>query len=106
MKSLPIPLSETAIAAFCQQWQIVELALFGSVLRADFRPDSDVDVLVTFAANAAWNLLDLVMMQQELEALVGREIDLIEKQTIERSPNWIRREGILNSAQVFYSANI
>ena len=58
MKTLPIPLSEPAIAAFCQRWQIVELALFGSVLRADFRPDSDVDVLVTFADNAAWNAID------------------------------------------------
>lgn len=106
MKTLPIPLSEQAIAAFCQRWQIAELALFGSVLRTDFHPDSDLDVLVTFAPNAPWNLLDLVMMQQELETIVGREVDLIEKQVIEQSHNWIRREGILNTAQVFYSANV
>lgn len=105
MKTLPIPLSEAAIRSFCQRWQIVEFALFGSILRADFRPDSDVDVLVAFAPSAGWSLLDLVTMQQELELLIGREVDLIEKQVIENSHNWIRRQEILDTAQVFYSAN-
>ena len=105
MKTLPIPLSETTIRTFCQRWQIVEFSLFGSILRADFRPDSDVDVLVSFAPNTAWNLLDIVLMQQELESLIGRKVDLVEKPVIESSHNWIRRQEILNTAQVFYAAN-
>lgn len=105
VKTLPISLSEVAVRTFCQRWQIVELALFGSILREDFRPDSDVDVLVVFAPNTTWNLLDLVTMQQELESLIGRDVDLIEKQVVENSPNWIRSQAILSAAQVFYSAN-
>ena len=98
-----IDLPTEAIDRYCQKWQIVELALFGSALRDDFRPDSDLDILVNFAPNAPWTILDLVTMQQELEQLSGRKVDLIEKTVIETSDNWIRRNEILNSAQVFYS---
>jgi len=91
------------IEEFCDRWQIIEFALFGSVLREDFRPDSDLDVLVSFSPTAAWTLLDLVTMQQELETIVRRQVDLIEKQVIESSENWIRRNEILNTAQVLYS---
>ena len=92
------------IRRFCQKWQITELSLFGSVLRDDFRPDSDIDVLVTFTPDAPWSLLDLVNMEYELADLAGRDIDLIEKQAIEKSDNWLRRDEILNTAQVIYSA--
>jgi len=91
------------IEEYCDHWQITEFALFGSVLREDFRPDSDLDVLVSFSPTAAWTLLDLVTMQQELETIVRRQVDLIEKQVIESSENWIRRNEILNTAQVLYS---
>jgi hypothetical protein len=60
-------------------------------------------VLVTFKPNAAWNLLDLVRMQQELEVIAERSVDLIEKRVIEQSSNWIRRKEILESSQVIYS---
>jgi uncharacterized protein len=90
------------IAAICQQWQITELALFGSILREDFRPDSDVDVLVTFAPDARLSLLDLVEIQHQFAVLVGREVDVIEKQTVETSPNWLRRNAILSSATIIY----
>ena len=63
--------SEGTLAKFCQRWKIVELALFGSLLRDDFRPDSDVDVLVKFAPDARWTLLDFVTMQDELSLLFG-----------------------------------
>lgn len=97
-----LQLSPAQIETVCQQWHITELALFGSVLRDDFRPDSDVDVLVTFAPDAAVSLLDLVELQHQLATLVGREVDVIETQTIEQSPNWLRRNEILNTATVLY----
>jgi predicted nucleotidyltransferase len=93
----------TEIAKFCQRWKIQELALFGSVLRDDFNPDSDVDVLITFTADADWGLLDHVKMQQELQALLRRNIDLITKRAVERSPNWLRRNEILKTAQILFS---
>ena len=92
------------ILAFCQRWRITELAFFGSVLRADFRPDSDVDVLVTFAEDAPWSLLDEVQMVDELESIVGRTVDLVSRQAVEASPNWIRRRSILENAQVVYAS--
>jgi predicted nucleotidyltransferase len=95
---------QTAIAAFCQRWRITELALFGSVLRTDFRPDSDVDVLVTFADDARWSLIDEVQMTDELESIISRKVDLLSRQAVEASHNWIRRRAILNTARVIYAA--
>jgi predicted nucleotidyltransferase len=94
-----------AITQFCQRWKIRELALFGSVLRPDFRPDSDVDVLVTFADEADWGLLAHLQMQQELATLLQRPIDLISKRALEQSPNWLRRAAILHTAQVIISTD-
>jgi len=99
-----IKLPKDKIKDFCRRWQIAEFALFGSVLRDDFGPDSDLDILVTFAPEADWSLLDHVRMEQELEALLGREIDLVSRRAIERSSNWIRRQAILGTAQPFYVA--
>jgi uncharacterized protein len=100
LKKLP----EEVLSRFCQHWKIRELALFGSVLRDDFRPDSDIDVLVTFDTDADWSLLDHVRMQKDLEALLGREVDLVSRRGIERSANWIRRQAILNTAETIYAA--
>ena len=96
-------LPEQAIQAFCDRWKITELALFGSILRDDFRPDSDIDILVTFSPEADWSLLDHVTMQQELASLLNRAVDLVSKRAIERSHNWIRRQEILTTAQVIYA---
>ena len=105
MTTLALSLPKDAIQQFCRRWKISELALFGSVLRTDFRPDSDVDVLVTFTGDADWGLLAHVEMRQELAALLQRPIDLISKRALERSANWVRREAILNTAQVIVSAD-
>lgn len=99
------PLPTDAILQFCRRWKISELALFGSVLRSDFRPDSDVDVLVTFTDDADWGLLDRVQMQQEFATLLHRPVDLISKRALKRSANWMRREAILRTAQVIVSAD-
>ncbi len=99
-----IVIPKDAIAAFCEKWRIVELALFGSVLREDFRRDSDIDVLVTFAPDAGHSLFDLVHIQDELRALFGREVDLVERAGIESSRNYLRRKAILEQAEVVYAA--
>ena len=92
------------LAAFCERWLISELALFGSVLRDDFGPESDVDVLVSFLPAAEHGLLDMVRMEEELSQLLGRKVDLVNRRGIERSRNYIRRRAILDSAEVIYAA--
>ena len=99
---LPIQLPKVQINQFCDRWKIKELALFGSILRDDFHPDSDVDMLVTFHPNADWSLFDHVKMQQELGNILERKVDLVSKRAIERSHNWIRRKEILETANVIY----
>lgn len=91
------------IAQFCRRWRIRELALFGSALRDDFRADSDLDFLVTFAADADWGLLDHIQMEQELQALLQRDVDLVTRRALERSQNWMRRQEILGTAQTLFS---
>ncbi|MBD2461369.1 nucleotidyltransferase family protein [Oscillatoria sp. FACHB-1407] len=104
MLTLNIQLPEDKLVAFCQRWKVSELALFGSVLRDDFRPDSDIDVLITFASDAKRGLLTLVKMKYELEDMLGRKVDLVSKHAVETSHNWIRRNEILGTAQVIYVA--
>ncbi len=96
-----VEIPTAAIEAFCRKWRIAELALFGSVLRADFRPDSDLDFLVTFAPEAKWDLMDFVVIKDELAALTGRSVDLLEKQAV-RNP-LLRREILANN-EVIYAA--
>jgi len=99
-----VELLKDKIEAFCHTWKVVELALFGSVLRDDFGPDSDVDVLVTFADDARWGLLDHARMERELAAIIGRDVDLVTRSAVERSPNWIRRREILEGSRSLYAA--
>jgi len=99
-----IEIPKGQITEFCRRWKIIELALFGSVLRGDFHPDSDIDMLVTFSPEARYTLFDLVHMQDELEAIWGRKVDLVERKAVERSENYIRRKYILNSLEPVYVA--
>ncbi len=89
------------IVRFCRRWRVTEFALFGSALREDFRPDSDVDVLVTFEPDAPWTLWDLSTMRAELEEIFGRSVDLVEKKGL-RNP--FRRQAILSGSRVIYAA--
>ena len=95
---------QPALAAFCDRWRVASLELFGSVLRHDFRPDSDVDVLVSFQPDANWGLLDHAAMEEELAGLFGRPVDLVSRRAVERSANSIRRASILESAMPFFTA--
>lgn len=92
------------IEAFCQKWHITRFELFGSVLRADFDAQSDIDVLVTFAPDARITIRKLIDMEEELQAVFGRKVDVVERKAVEESPNWIRRRRILDSAQLVYAA--
>jgi hypothetical protein len=95
--------SPNQIEAFCRKWQVRELAIFGSALRDDFGPDSDVDVLVQFSDDAHRSLFDMVDMEDELERLFGREVDLVSRRGVEQSRNYLRRKAILNAAEVVYA---
>ena len=97
-----LPIDQTRIAAFCRKWKIREFSLFGSVLREDFRPESDIDVLVSLEPDAPWSLWEWVDMKEELSGLFGREVDLLEKDGL-RNP--FRRYAILTSKQVIYAAD-
>lgn len=94
------------LAAFCRQHRILELFVFGSILRDDFRPDSDIDLLVVFDPNSEIrvSLMDLVGIGYQLEDIFGRKVDLIEKRSIIDSDNWIRRKNILTTAQNIYES--
>src|ERR1035441_2114098 len=95
-----ISLDLERITGFCREWKIAELALFGSVLRDDFGPESDVDVLVAFLPDSHTSLFDLVDMEEELTAMVGRKVDVVCREGIERSANFIRKNAILSAAEV------
>ena len=97
-----IEIPQDEIADFCRRWKITELALFGSVLREDFGPESDIDVLVQFAPDHRWSLFDHVEMQEDLKEIFGRDVDLVNRQAIEQSHNPIRRKEILESAEVVH----
>lgn len=96
-------IDKAKLAAFCKRWKIAELALFGSVLRSDFKDDSDVDVLATFAEDSQWSLLDHVAMEEELSGLLMRKVDLSSRRSVERSTNWIRRQEILRTAETWHA---
>ena len=96
-----IDISEKLLGQLCLKWKVKELSLFGSVLREDFSPSSDVDVLVSFEPAATWTLWDLMEMKEQLEVLFGRPVDLVEKEAL-RNP-WRKRQ-ILSTYEVVYAA--
>jgi hypothetical protein len=96
---ISLPLEK--IIEFCKNHHIKELSLFGSVLREGFRPDSDVDILVSFNADASVNLMDFVQMQDELKVLFNREVDLVEKEALS---NPFLRYSILSHKETIYAA--
>jgi len=98
---LPIAIDYGRLAEVCRRWGITQFSLFGSVLRPDFRPDSDVDVLLTFSPDARWTLLDITRLQDELALILGRSVDVVEEKSLK---NPFRRREILRTRQVLYAA--
>ena len=99
--SVRVEIPKDRIIEFCRKWQVKELAIFGSALGDDFRPDSDVDVLVVFQDDAKWDLFDHMEAEEELKQIFGRDVDLVEKKAI-RNP--FRRHHILSNHEVIYAA--
>jgi uncharacterized protein len=98
MPHIAIDYDKEKLRDFCRRWKITEFSFFGSVVRDDFGPESDVDVMVTFEKDAPWTLFSLVHMEDELSEIFGRPVDLCERPGVERSLNRFRRESILSSA--------
>lgn len=96
-----VHLDRDALAAFCRKWRIRELSIFGSALRDDFGPESDIDFLVSFVPEAPWDLWDLVTMRDELVAITGREVDVVDREAL-RNP--YRRKEILSNREVIHAA--
>lgn len=95
-----VSIDQAKLEAFCRRWEVVELALFGSVLRDDFRPDSDVDVLVEWKPGTPVGFLTLSEMADELSAILGRPVDLVPKSGLKP----LIRQVVLDSAEVVYAA--
>jgi predicted nucleotidyltransferase len=96
--------SGEAIRGICRKWKIRRLELFGSARTGQFEPNSDIDLLAEFEADEDWSLMDLARAQEEFSLLLGRKVDLVDRKNLERSANAIRRDAILNSAEVIYAA--
>lgn len=96
-----IKIPQKKLKNFCQRWKIIELSLFGSAIREDFSGTSDIDILVSFAPDVQWSLFDLLQMQDELQIIFGREVDLVEREGL-RNP--FRRKAILNQREIIYAA--
>lgn len=105
-RATAIDLPRVVIEGFCRRWQIAGLALFGPIPRDDFGPGSDIDTLVSFSPGSTWSLMDRMSMKDELQELLGREIDLESRRGIVvRSRNRMRRDDILGTAGAFYVAS-
>jgi len=103
-QQMNIELADDRIAEFCRKWEIVELALFGSVLRDDFHAESDLDILVTPGPAAKWSAFDMMHMGEELAGIVGRPVDVVSRRGLDSSRNYLRRQAILESARTIYAA--
>ncbi|MDJ0578417.1 nucleotidyltransferase domain-containing protein [Crocosphaera sp.] len=97
-------ISPLELTNFCQENHILQLLVFGSVLREDFTKTSDIDFLVVFDTQIKLSLIDLVGIQYKLEEKIRRKVDLIEKRSIENSHNWIRRKNILETTTIIYES--
>ncbi|PYS75832.1 MAG: nucleotidyltransferase [Acidobacteria bacterium] len=100
MPTAAIEIPFDRLAEFCRRYQVRELSLFGSALRGDFGPDSDVDLLVEFDPSAQVGFLTLTKMQRELSALIRRRVDLVPKRGLKEKI----RQAVLDSAEVIYAA--
>jgi predicted nucleotidyltransferase len=99
-----VELPMDVIADFCRRRGIARLELFGSALRDDFGPSSDLDFLYTLDVHGSWSLLNHAAAQNELSDLLGRRVDLVSRSAVERSDNPWRRKRMLGTARVIFDA--
>lgn len=101
-----IPIDYDQIVAACKKLRIIELSLLGSVLRDDFQPDSsDIDMLVVFHSEANWILFDLVDIEDDFKQILGREVDLVERVSVEQSHKHLHKNETLSSLNMIYAAS-
>ena len=99
-----IQLDTSEVKEFCSKWKICELSVFGSILREDFRPDSEVDLLVQHEEDANWDLFDQIHMQDELTALIGRDLYILDQEGVESSNDHFLRTEIFTTLEQVYAA--
>ena len=104
MVALNLGVPDEKIADFCRKWKIQQLSVFGSAALGKLRPDSDIDLLVSFVSTADWSMFDHYRMEDELTGIFAREVDLVSRQAVEENANWICRKEILDGAKVIYAA--
>jgi len=104
MTVMDLGVRQERIERFCRQWKIGRLAVFGSAIEGNLRPDSDIDLLVAFQPDADWTMFDHFAMEDELSRLFAREVDLVTVRALEENPNPIYRQQILGSARQIYAA--
>jgi predicted nucleotidyltransferase len=104
MKPHGVALDSQEIQDFCRRWKIKGLSVFGSILRDDFGPESDVDFVVDYDEDADWDLFDAMSMQEELEAILGRSADLLDRKGIESSENRFLKHAILSTQVPVYGS--
>jgi predicted nucleotidyltransferase len=104
MEAIDLGVDASVIADFCRRWKIKQLAVFGSAAAGVLRPDSDIDLLVTFDPDADWTMFDHYRMENELAELFARDVDLVNVRALEENPNRIYQQQILSSARVVYAA--
>jgi predicted nucleotidyltransferase len=97
-------ITDGALQSMCRKWKIRRLELFGSARTGRLGPHSDIDLLVEFEEEEEWSLMDLARAQEEFSLLLGRKVDLVDRENLERSANSIRRDAILTSTEVVYAA--
>jgi predicted nucleotidyltransferase len=97
-------IDRVVLTSICARFKVKELSLFGSSARGDFRPDSDVDILVDFLPDETPSLFDMVELREELKALFGREVDLVSKDALLKHHNTIRKKSILEKTEMLYAA--
>ena len=104
MAVINLGMTSEQMSDFCRRWKVKELAVFGSAAAGKLRPDSDIDLLVTFAPDADWSMFDHYQMEEELTGILGREVDLVSIKAAHENTNPISRREILKSARQIYAA--
>ena len=103
MKINGLNIPEEKLSALCQKYLVKELSIFGSILRDDFKSESDIDLLITFNEKANYSLFDIVRIQEEFAKLFGRPVDIVSRRAVERSRNFYRKKAILDTAKIIYA---
>ena len=98
-----IELDSPAVLEFCRKWRVTELTAFGSIVRDDFGPNSDIDFIIEWEKDAPWDLCDYMDQVEELQRHFGRKVDLLSRFALEHDANWLFRKYVLSSTEPVYA---